>query len=78
MADQRGTIDKVYKAAGLPMTHEAGRRIDEYLRANPRGKHGRVIYDLKGSFGVDVAALRRRFQFYYDRFPVAQEKVLGE
>jgi hypothetical protein len=78
MADQRGTIDKVYKTANLPMTQEADRRINDYLNANPRGKHGRVIYDLKGDFGVDVPALRRRFQFYCDRFPVQREPTLGE
>jgi hypothetical protein len=78
MADQRGTIDKVYATANLPMTPEADRRINAYLNANPRGKLGRVIYDLKGDFGVDVTALRRRFQFYYDRFPVKREPVLGE
>lgn len=78
MADQRGTIDNVHETAGLPITAEADRRIDTYLHANPRGKFGRVIYDLKGDFGVDVAALRRRFQFYYDRFPVRQEPTLGE
>jgi hypothetical protein len=32
-----------------------------------------VVYDLAGDFGVDVDALRRRFGFYYDRFPVEQE-----
>ena len=52
--------------------------MDEYLAANPRGKHGRVLYDLAGDFGVDVGALRRRFQFYYDRFPVRRERVQGE
>ena len=51
---------------------------DAYLASNRRGKHGQVVYDLHGDFGVDVPALRRRFQFYYDRFPVAREKVTGE
>jgi Sulfotransferase family len=78
MADQRGAIDTIYRTAKLPRTAEVERRINEYLTANPRGKLGRVIYDLQGDFGVDVAALRRRFQFYYDRFPVKQEPVLGE
>jgi len=78
MANQRGTVDKVFKTANLPITSAAEHRIDAYLKDNPRGKHGRMIYDLKGDFGVDVAALRRRFQFYYYRFPVKQEPVLGE
>jgi hypothetical protein len=78
MADQRGIIDRAYKAADMPISAEANRRIDAYLNDNPRGKHGRVIYDLAGDFGVDVPALRRRFQFYYDRFPVKREPTLGE
>jgi hypothetical protein len=78
MADQRRTIERVYAQAGLPLTAAASERIDAYLNANPRGKYGRVVYDLKGDFGVDVAALRRRFQFYYDRFPVQHEPVFGE
>ena len=65
MADQRGTIEKVYQAANLSMTPQADQRIENYLTANPRGKLGRVIYDLKGDFGVDVPALRKRFAFYY-------------
>ena len=57
---------------------EAEARIDHFLAANPRNKHGRVVYDLIGDFGVDVGALRERFAFYYDRFPVRREAVLGE
>jgi len=78
MADQRGVIDRIYATAGLEMTPEADARIDGYLNANPRGKHGKVAYDLIGHFGIDVAELRDRFQFYYDRFPVRKEPVLGE
>jgi len=78
MADEKGTIERAWRLAGLPVTDEAARRIDAYLASNRRGRHGQVVYDLHGDFGVDVPALRRRFQFYYDRFPVAREKVTGE
>jgi hypothetical protein len=78
MANQRAVIEGAYRICELPMTAEAERRRDGYLEANPRGKFGRVIYDLRGDFGIDVAALRRRFQFYYDRFPVERELVHGE
>ena len=78
MADQRGLIDRIYCTAGLEMTAEADQRIHRYLSDNPRGKHGEVVYDLIGTFGVDIAALRKRFQFYYDRFPVRRELVKGE
>ena len=36
-------------------------------------KHGRVVYDLEGDFGVSAEELRRRFDFYFERFPVAVE-----
>ena len=78
MADQRGTIARVSEQAGLPLTGEAWKQFYAYLGENPRGKHGRVIYDLKGDFGVDVASLRRRFAFYYERFAVQHEPALGE
>jgi hypothetical protein len=78
MADQRSTVEQIYARAQLPRSPEADRRTNDYLNANPRGKLGRVVYDLAGDFGVDVAALRRRFQFYYDRFPVRPEPTLGD
>ncbi|MHB9879335.1 sulfotransferase family protein [Pacificimonas sp. ICDLI1SI03] len=78
MADQKATVARVYAKADLELTTEAEARIDGFLADNPRGKHGRVSYDLIGDFGVDIGAVRERFQFYYDRFPVKRETVKGE
>jgi len=78
MADQQTVIERIYAMAGLPLTADAKTRIQAYLNANPRGKHGRVVYDLKGDFGVDIAALRERFGFYYERFSVRPERIEGE
>lgn len=78
MADQQGTVERIHAAAGLEMTPAARAAIEGYLAANPRGKHGQVVYDLAGDFGVDVAAVRERFAFYYDRFGVQREPVSGE
>lgn len=78
MADQKAAIKGVYELADLAITPDAGNRIDGFLADNPRSKHGRVIYDLAGDFGIDIAALRERFRFYYERFPVRQEPVAGE
>ena len=78
MADQKATVAKVFALAGLEMTAAAEARIDAFLAANPRGRHGRIAYDLAGDFGVDVGLLRERFGFYYDRFPVRRERVAGE
>lgn len=73
MADQEGVMRRVYAMAGLDLTPKVEAALLGYLAENPRNKHGRVMYDLEGVFGVDVAALRERFAFYYDRFPVQQE-----
>jgi hypothetical protein len=73
MQDDMATVERVYALADLPMTREARGWLDAYLRDNPRGKHGRVVYDLKADFGVDPDALRERFSFYTDRFPVRVE-----
>ena len=43
------------------------------MAANPRGKHGRIAYDLAGDFGLDPEAVRDHFRYYFDRFPVAVE-----
>ncbi|WP_176594579.1 sulfotransferase [Sphingobium sp. EM0848] len=73
MTDQEGMMRRVYDLAGLPLTPEAEHALLGYLDENPRHALGRVIYDLEGVFGVDVAALRDRFAFYYNRFPVKLE-----
>lgn len=78
MADQKGTVRRIYGMADLEFTPDIEARIDGFLAANPRGKHGQVTYNLAGDFGVDIGQLRERFQFYYDRFPVRREPVAGE
>lgn len=78
MADQKTVIRRAYAMADLEFTAAAEASIDGFLAANPRGKHGQVVYDLAGDFGLDIGALRERFQFYYDRFPVRRERISGE
>jgi hypothetical protein len=73
MADDVGTVGTIYDVAGIEMTGAARRQLDGYLAANPRGKHGQVVYDLQGDFGLDPADVRRRFDFYFDRFPIRPE-----
>lgn len=73
MADQQGTVERVYEVAQLELTHEARARIAGYLRANPRGKYGTIAYDLRGQFGIDPDALWERFGFYTKRFDIQRE-----
>ncbi|MEL7207031.1 MAG: sulfotransferase [Actinomycetota bacterium] len=73
MADDRATIRAVYDTAGIELTAAADEEISRYVRDNPRGKHGRLAYDLEGDFGLDPSAARDRFAFYFDRFDVTRE-----
>ncbi len=73
MADDMAMVRRVYELADLPLTDEARGSLERFLADNPRGVHGRIVYDLKGDFGVDRDALRERFAFYFERFPVKVE-----
>ncbi len=73
MADDVGMVEQIYAQADLPMTDAARTQLSRYMEENPRGKHGRIVYDLQADFGLDPAALRRRFAFYFERFPVRAE-----
>ena len=74
MTDDVAMVERIYALAKLPLTREARASLERYMAENPRGKHGRILYDLKADFGVDPAALRERFGFYYERFSVEAER----
>ncbi|CAN7438548.1 sulfotransferase [Phenylobacterium sp. LjRoot225] len=73
MADDVGSAQQVLEAAGLPATADSAEDLRDYMDHHPRGRAGRVVYDLEGNFGLDVRALRERFSFYTDLFPVKHE-----
>lgn len=73
MADDVAMVERIYELAGLDMNEAARSSLDSFMAQNPRGKHGRIVYDLKGDFGVDPEALRERFSFYFEKFPVRAE-----
>jgi len=73
MADDVAMVERIYALADLPMTGAARARLDAFMKDNPRGKHGRVVYYLRADFGVEPAELRKRFDFYRERFPVQVE-----
>jgi hypothetical protein len=73
MADERGTVDRIHAAAGLPESPAARGANDELLAGHRRGRYGRIVYDLRGHFGLDPSEVRSRFGFYLDRFPVREE-----
>jgi hypothetical protein len=73
MADDLGTVERIYALADLEMTPGARAALDDFMAENPRGKHGRILYDLKADFGVEPEELRKRFAFYFERFPIGTE-----
>jgi len=68
MADEVGTLQHIYDVAGLEFTPEARGQVDTHRAAHPRGKEGRVVYDLRRDFCVTPDEVRAPFGFYLDRF----------
>ena len=75
MADDVGMVAKILAVAGLEVTGSARGAFEMYLAGNPRGKDGRVVYDLRNDFGVEPGDLHERFAFYYEAFPQIRKEV---
>jgi hypothetical protein len=73
MADEFGTVERVYDCAGIALTDQARSEISDYKEAHPRGGEGRVAYDLRRHFGVTPEEVRARFGAYLNAFPVRTE-----
>ena len=73
MADELGTMQRIYDAAGIEFTEAAKAEVAAYQAAHPRGKEGRVVYDLRGDFGVTPEEVRTRYTDYMNAFPVKIE-----
>lgn len=73
MADEMATIERVYDVAGIELTDTARAEIEAYRAAHPRGKEGRMVYDLRRDFHTTPDEVRARFGSYLDTFPVRIE-----
>jgi hypothetical protein len=73
VSDDVKTAQAVLERAGLAVTNECTADIETYMESHPRGKDGRVVYDLEGDFGVKSDELRERFAFYMDAFDIRPE-----
>jgi hypothetical protein len=72
VADPLGVVEDLYGAAGRTLDEPARQRMVTWLEKNRQHKHGVHRYAAE-DFGLDVAELRKRFDFYYDRYGVRQE-----
>jgi len=74
MADDRATLERIYERADLPMTAQTKAEIDHYIETHPRGRHGKVIYDLEGDFEISRDEMYAYFGNYMDAFPIQREE----
>ena len=49
IADDLAMATRILSVAGLEVTERARSELTAYLAGNPRGKEGRVMYDLRGT-----------------------------
>jgi Sulfotransferase family len=75
MADDLAMAEKILTVAGLEVGDHTRKELTAYLAGNPRGKDGRLVYDVYGDFGLDPAELQERFAFYYEAFPQVRQEV---
>ncbi|OBH14293.1 sulfotransferase [Mycobacterium sp. E3247] len=72
-AGEMAVLERLYQCGGVELTPKVRARFQKYLDDNPRGKHGRIRYGLHRHFGITADELRRRFDFYFDKFDVQAE-----
>jgi hypothetical protein len=75
MADDLEMATRILRIAGIDVTDEARAQLSSYLAGNPRGKDGRVVYDLRADFGIAPSDLYERFDFYFEAFPQIRREL---
>jgi hypothetical protein len=71
--NEMALLTDLYQRGGEELTDKVRQHFQKYLDGNPRGKHGRIRYDLQRHFGIAPDELRARFDFYFNRFDVRAE-----
>lgn len=71
--NEMSILETLYAYNGTTLSAAARAAFRGYLDDNPRGRHGRLRYDLHGHFGRSPSEVRSRFGFYFDRFDVREE-----
>jgi hypothetical protein len=65
-------VEKVYRAFGLTLSDESRSAMQAHIDANPKGKHGKHVYDL-AEYGLTRELIAERFEFYTSdkRWPIS-------
>jgi hypothetical protein len=72
MADDLGTIRRIYDLAGQPMDARAEGALANYGATHERDRFGKVIYDVD-QIGIDVPARREQMRAYSEYFGIPDE-----
>lgn len=72
MADDIGTIERIYELADQPMDAAARTALQEYGATHERDRFGKVIYDVD-QIGIDVRARREQMRAYSEFFGIPDE-----
>jgi hypothetical protein len=72
MKDDVAMVERIYRLAGQPFGPDVLAAMEDFMAAHPRGRHGRVRYDL-ADFGLTPEERRTALAFYSERFGIASE-----
>ena len=75
MSDDVATVRRILATAGLGWDDTVAAQVRARHDERPRGKHGRVRYDLRADFGTDPDAIRDAFGFYLSAHPDVRLEV---
>jgi hypothetical protein len=67
MADEEGTIARIYQLAGQPFDDSVRRAMAAFRAAHPRGRYGGVLYNAE-DLGLDREEIATRLAAYRKRF----------
>ncbi len=74
MADDWGTLSRIYERAGLELSDGIRGAMRKYIDDHPRGRHGRILYDIEEDFGIEREAVDSVFQGYLETFPTVRRE----
>ena len=75
MRDDVAMASRILEMAGLDVGDDTRAQLEAYVAGNPRGRDGRIVYDLRGDFHLEPAELYERYAFYFDAFPQITPEV---
>jgi hypothetical protein len=64
-----GVVEKVYDHFHMPLNADTQSRMENFMRENKQGKHGKHDYSPE-EFGLNAASIRKDFSAYIDQYNI--------